>query len=352
MTCRKTVSRIGSALAVVTAATTATAEIQSVDLNVLGSVSFLSSYENYEHAFWSERLPEASGGRIRANANGFDQMGLKGGEVLRLTGQGVVDISTTVLGYTASDDPRNEAADLAGLAPTVEEARAIAEAYEPVLDSYFAGKYGVKVLATWPYPAQVFYCNTEIRELSDIAGKKVRTGNRTLAEFVSALGGTGVTMAFADVIPALQTGVVDCAITGTLSGNSAKWYEVATHLYALPVGWSTMVTTANLSFWNKLTPETQDFLQAELNTLEDEIWIGAGEETQDGINCNVGADPCTVGTKANMTLVPVTDADRALLDKITHEVILPKWADRCGADCVAEFNQTIGPIIGMATEVN
>jgi len=353
MTYRKSVARAGAAIAIAAAmATTASAEIQSVELNVLGSVSFLSSYENYEEAFWNDRLREASGGKIRATARGFDEMGLKGGEILRLTGQGVVDISTAVLGYTASDDPRNEAADLAGLAPSVEDAHAIAEAYEPVLESYFAEKYGVKVLATWPYPAQVFYCNTEIRDLSDIAGKKVRTGNRTLSEFVAALGGTGVTMAFADVIPALQTGVVDCAITGTLSGNSAKWFEVASHLYALPVGWSTMVTTANLSFWNRLNPETQSFLQAELNALEDEIWAGAGQETQDGINCNIGAEPCTVGVKADMTLVPVSDSDRDLLDKITREVILPKWAERCGADCVAEFNQTIGPVIGMTTEVN
>lgn len=353
MTYKRTVFGLGAAIAVASAAaTSAPAEIQSVDLNVLGSVSFLSSYKNYEQAFWNDRLPAASGGRIKATAHGFDQMGLKGGEVLRLTGQGVVDISTTVLGYTAADDPRNEAADLAGLAPTVDAAHAIAEAYEPVLDSYFADKYGVKVLATWPYPAQVFYCNSEIGDLSDIAGKKVRTGNRTLSEFVSALGGTGVTMAFADVIPALQTGVVDCAITGTLSGNSAKWFEVATHLYALPVGWSTMVTAANLNFWNRLTPETQAFLQDELNALEDEIWKGAGEETQDGINCNVGADPCTVGVKADMTLVPVSDADRDLLDRITAEVILPKWAERCGADCVAEFNRTVGPIVGTTADVH
>lgn len=329
-----------------------TAEIQDLEINVLGSVSFLSSFKNYEEKFWNEHLRKASHGKIKATARGFDEMGLKGGEILRLTGQSVVDISTTVLGYTATDDPRNEAADLAGLAPTVESARAIADAYKPVLDSYFADKYGVKVLATWPYPAQVFYCNTEISDLSDIAGKKVRTGNRTLSEFVSALGGTGVTMAFADVIPALQTGVVDCAITGTLSGNSANWYEVSSHLYALPVGWSTMVTTANLSFWNKLNPETQTFLQDEIATLENEIWIGAGEETQDGINCNVGTEPCISGTKANMTLVPVSDADRELLDKITRDVILPKWAERCTEDCVADFNETVGPVIGMTAAVN
>ena len=328
------------------------AEIQDLEINVLGSVSFLSSFKNYEEKFWNEHLLAVSNGKVRAVARGFDEMGLKGGEVLRLTGQNVVDISTTVLGYTAADDPRNEAADLAGLAPTVESARAIADAYKPVLDSYFADQYGVKVLATWPYPAQVFYCNTEISDLSDIAGKKVRTGNRTLSEFVSALGGTGVTMAFADVIPALQTGVVDCAITGTLSGNSANWFEVSSHLYALPVGWSTMVTTANLSFWNKLNPETQTFLQNEIRALENDIWIGAGKETQDGINCNVGADPCVTGTKADMTLVPVTDVDRALLDEITRDVILPKWAERCSEDCIADFNEAVGPVIGMTAAVN
>ncbi|WP_321340360.1 TRAP transporter substrate-binding protein [Breoghania sp.] len=346
-------NKMVAALAVASvAAGPASAEIQKVDVNVIGSVSFLSSYKNYEEIFWKDGILEASGGRIRASARGFDEMGFKGGEVLRLTGQGVVDISTTVLGYTASDDPRNEAADLAGLAPTVEVAHAIADAYKPVLASYFADKYKVKVLATWPYPAQVFYCNTEIRSLSDIAGKKVRTGNRTLSEFVTALGGTGVTMAFADVIPALENGVVDCAITGTMSGNSAKWFEVANHLYALPVGWSTMVTTANLSFWNRLNPETQAFLQSELSKLEEKIWTGAGRETQEGINCNIGEDPCGVGTKAHMKLVPVSDGDRALLDKITAEVILPKWAERCGAGCVDEFNQTIGAVIGKTVKVN
>jgi len=87
MTYRKSVARAGAAIAIAAAmATTASAEIQSVELNVLGSVSFLSSYENYEEAFWNDRLREASGGKIRATARGFDEMGLKGGEILRLTG--------------------------------------------------------------------------------------------------------------------------------------------------------------------------------------------------------------------------------------------------------------------------
>ena len=326
---------------------TAWAEVQKVDFNVVGSLSNLSEYKNYEQPFWTKGITEASGGKITAKITGFNDMGLKGGELLRLAGQGVVDVGTTVLGYTAADDPRNEAVDLAGIAPDIASARKVADAYEPVLDSYFGKKYGIKVLGTWPYPAQVLYCNKPISGLGDLAGKKVRTGNRTLAEFAEALGGTGVTMAFAEVIPALQTGVVDCAITGTLSGNSAKWHEVSTHLYALPVGWSTMVSVMNLRKWNSLNPDTQKFIQAEMNKLEDQIWKGADEETQEGINCNIGKDPCVNGTKAKMTLVPVSEGDRAKLKQIVADVIVPKWAARCGTDCVDEFNKTIGPVTGI-----
>jgi TRAP-type C4-dicarboxylate transport system substrate-binding protein len=88
------------------------------------------------------------------------------------------------------------------------------------------------------YPAQVFYCNAEIKGLADIKGKKVRAAGRSQSELVTALGGTPVTMAFGEVVPALQNKTVDCAITGTLSGNAAKWHEVTTHLLALPVSWA------------------------------------------------------------------------------------------------------------------
>ncbi|WP_207477929.1 TRAP transporter substrate-binding protein [Arenibaculum pallidiluteum] len=330
------------------AAAPASADIQKVQLNVVGGLSNLSQYKNYEQPFWTKRITEASGGKVTATITGFNDMGLKGPEILRLMSQGVIEFGTTVLGYTASDDPRNEAVDLAGIAPDIDTAHRVADVYKPVLDAFFRKKYGVKVLGLWPYPAQVLYCNKPISGLADLAGKKVRTGNRTLAEFTEALGGSGVTMAFAEVVPALQKGVVDCAITGTLSGNSAKWHEVSSHLYALPVGWSTLVHGVNLKTWNKLNAETQTFIEREIASLEDQIWKAAGEETQEGINCNIGQDPCVNGTKAKMTLVPVSDADRQKLTQVVNSVIVPKWVQRCGADCADEFNKTIGQVIGAS----
>lgn len=31
-------------------------------------------------------------------------------------------------------------------------------------------------------------------------------------------------------MPALKKGVIDCAITGTMTGNTSRWFEVASHL--------------------------------------------------------------------------------------------------------------------------
>ena len=55
----------------------------------------------------------------------------------------------------------------------------------------------------------------------------------------------------------------------------------------------------------------------------------AAQQTQQGYDCNAGKDSCTMGTKAKMTVVPVSEADKALLKKALTDTVLPKWAARC-----------------------
>jgi TRAP-type C4-dicarboxylate transport system substrate-binding protein len=325
-------------------------DLPRTHLKVVGAWGNLSQYKNFEQPFWTREIPEKSKGAITAEITPFNEMGLKGAEIFRLMRLGVIDFGSTVLGYVAGDDARNEAIDLAGLAPDVATARRISDAYRPVYDRFYRERFGIQVLAIWPYPAQVIYCNGAISGLEDLRGKKVRTGNRTLAEFVEALGGTGVTMSFSEVVPALQNKVVDCAITGTLSGNAAKWYEVTTHLYALPVGWSQVMHAVNLKSWERLAPPVREFLVREIKDLEDRIWKAMDEETQQGIDCNIGRDTCTMGSKGKMTLVPVSDKDRETLGRVLREVVVPKWAARCGAECVQEWNATVGAIVGITAK--
>lgn len=322
-------------------------ELPKTNLKVVGGLSNLTAFQDYEKPFWTKTIPEKSNGQVTAEIKGFNEMGLKGPELLRLMSQGVVEFGTATLSYFASDNPINEAIDLAGLAPDVQTARKVTDAFEPVLAKTYGDGSNVRLLGISTYPAQVLFCNADVKNLADLKGKKVRTSSRTQAEFVEAFGGSSVTMAFGEVVPALQNKVVDCAITGSLSGYSAKWYEVSTNLFALPINWNQQIHAVNEKAWQKLDPKVQAFLQTNIDTLVNDIWTAAAKQTQQGYDCNTGAAACPFDVKGKMVLVTPTDADKALLKKVLQDQILPKWAARCSADCVASFNATIGKELGV-----
>ena len=126
----------------------------------------------------------------------------------------------------AGDDPRFEACDLAGLTLDPDKARAACNAYRAVIDRQMQKNWGAKLLAFGGNTPQVFWCRTEIKGIDDLKGKKIRVFNNTMRDFLSGLGATAVSMAFAEVVPALNNGVVDCGVTGSMSGNTAGWAEV------------------------------------------------------------------------------------------------------------------------------
>ena len=131
------------------------------------------------------------------------------------------------------------------------------------------------------------------------------------AKFLEALGAEGVNVAFSEVPGALQKGVVDCAVTGAGSGYSAGWWEVSTHLLAIPLGgWDPVVTAINLTKWKSLTEAQRTLItQTIKKNFEDPAWAAAQSALQNDIACLTGKGVCPVGEVRNMTLVEVSDAD-------------------------------------------
>lgn len=325
-------------------------DLPKTHLRVIGSISSLPQYKDFEVPFWTMQLKERSNGAITAEVKGFNEMGLKGPEVLRLMGQGVVEIGATVIAYLAADDPANEIIDMAGLIPDVASARAVTEAAKPVLAKLYREKFGVELLGIGTYPAQVLYCNGEIKGLADVKGKKVRAAGRSQSELVAGLGGTPVTMSFGEVVPALQNKTVDCAITGTISGNIANWHEVTTHLHRTPLSWGQIAYAANARSWAALDPRVRAFLSTEVARLEKEVWDAADNFTRQGYLCNTGSSECKLGKPGKMILVEASDADKALLKKVIDETMLPRWAARCSEQCVADFNASVGKVLSLTAK--
>ncbi len=324
-------------------------DLPKTKLTVVGGLSNLTAYQKGEYPFWTETIPKLSNNQISVEIKGYNEMGLKGPEILRLVEQGIIPIGSATLAYFATDNAMNEAIDLAGLAPTVEIAKEITTKFLPAYEKLYASN-NAKLLGISTYPAQVLFCKGSFKGLEDLKGKKVRTSSRTQAEFVQAFGGSSVTIPFGEVVPALQNGVVNCAITGSLSGYSAKWYEVSDHLYTLPINWNQQLIVANKKFWDSLDPKVQTFLEKNIHTLVDNIWESAAKETQQGFACNTGSDGCEQEVKGKMTLVETTEKDKELLKEVMKNTVIPSWAKRCSTDCVAQFNELIAPIVGISAE--
>jgi hypothetical protein len=52
-----------------------------------------------------------------------------------------------------------------------------------------------------------------------------------------------------------------------------------------------------------------------------------------------------------MKLVPKTADDVAAVRKSFTETVSPRWAERCGPDCVANWNATVGRMFDLTVAV-
>jgi TRAP-type C4-dicarboxylate transport system substrate-binding protein len=250
----------------------------------------------------------------------------------------------------SGDVPFLDIVDLAGLNPTVEAARKVAEAVLPEANKALE-RFNTRIVAMYPFPAQVLFCRQPIASLDEVKGKKVRTHGGSLNDFISAVGGQPAGIGFPEVYGALERGVVDCAVTGTASGNGARWYEVTKGMYALPLGWAVAAYYVNTNWWNKLDPQVRAFLEQTMKDVERAQWELGAKATEDGIACNTGnKDGCKIGklVESNpMTVTRPTKADEGTLKKTLAETVLPAFVKRCGAACGEQYNKIVAPVTGV-----
>lgn len=320
---------------------------ESPPLRVVGGLATLNQYTRFEEPFWTRELPRLSNGRLRAEIVPFDRAGIRGQDMLRLMQLGVVPFGTALLSLSAAQDPLLGAVDLAGLNPDLRALRQHLGAFRPLLERTLRERHGVELLAVYIYPAQMMFCNRPITSLADVAGRKVRTASPSQADWIEALGGVPVSTPFAELVGQMRNGGMDCAITGSMSGNTIGLHEVTTHIHTTPVTWGMAIFGANSAAWQALSEADRALLRQQMPLLESQVWQAAENETGDGLACNVGAASCAGGRRGRMTEVRESAADAQRRREIFRQVVLQRWLQRCGSACASAWNQTLGPASGF-----
>jgi TRAP-type C4-dicarboxylate transport system substrate-binding protein len=316
-------------------------------LRVVGGLAGVNQFTRHEQPFWEQSLARISGGRFSAEVVPFDRAGIRGQEMLSMVRLGTVPFGTVLLSMASPKDAELAAPDLAGLNPDMASLRRSVAAWRPRLQTLLRERHGAELLAVYAYPAQVLFCRQPINGLSGLNGLRVRTSSAAQADFVEALGAQAVNTPFAQVVTNMRSGNMDCALTGTMSGNTIGLHEITSHLYAMPVSWGLSMFVAHGPSWRSLPAELRQILQDELPKLEAAIWQEAARETDDGIACNVGSAACTAGRKGSMSLLRTSPADDALRRDLLARVVLPRWIQRCGPECVTSWNRLMAPAVGI-----
>lgn len=342
-----TAARLGLALFLAAALSASHAQEAPVKLRVVGGLAALSQYTRHEVPFWTTELLRLSGGRYSAEIVPFDRAGIRGPELLSMVRLGTVPFGTLLVSLSSPKDAELAAPDLAGLNPDIASMRRAIAAFRPRLQTLLRERHGAELLAVYVYPAQVLFCNTPLGSLGGLRGRKVRTSSVTQADWVEALGGKALNLPFAEVVSNVRAGNVDCAITGTMSGNTIGLHEITTHIHSMAINWGMSVFVAHGATWQALPADLRSLLQRELPKLEAAIWDEAARETEEGIACNIGNSSCKRGKPGRMSVVRSERTDDVLRRDLLTQTVLPRWLERCGPACAASWNQRMAPVLGV-----
>lgn len=316
-------------------------------LRIVGGLAGLNQYTRNEEPFWTREVARLTGGKYTAEIVPFDRAGVPGPEMLRLMQLGVVPFGTALLSNVSSQTPDLAAPDLAGLNPDVASLRKNLAAFRPYMEKTLRERHGVELLAVYTYPAQVVFCKKPMSNLADLAGRKVRVSSATQSDFVTALKATPVLVGLNQIVPSLNNGNVDCAITGSMSGNTLGLHEITSHIYAMPITWGLALFGANHTAWTDLPADLRSRLAMELPKLEAAIWAESERETAEGFACNRGVGTCSSGRTGRMTEVSISAQDDARRKELLSSTVLPNWLQRCNGRCTDLWNQTIGMVSGV-----
>ncbi|WP_417277239.1 TRAP transporter substrate-binding protein [Castellaniella sp.] len=329
------------------ASTTAWAEPDT--LRVLGNFSGnKKQVDLVERPFFTD-LAKNTGISSKISYSPMDLVNVKAADAMRLLKSGAFDIASVQIGMAARDDPFLEGIDLAGVATNVADQRKVMEAIRDEFDKEVQQRFNVKTLALWPFGPQILFCKDPIEKLEDFKGKKIRTFTTSMATLVQGLGGSPVTLQYAEVYLALQRGVADCGVTASSAGNGGKWPEVTKYLVPLAVSNSMQGHFINLDTWKQFSAEKQQALTKAFKKMESDMWDLAVNVDKDATNCNTGSADCKEHTKYNMTLNPVTPAELAQLKGVVNRQVLPQWAENCNSvipGCSDRWLSTVGKAMG------
>jgi len=140
-------------------------------------------------------------------------------------------------------------------------------------------RFGVRVLATWPYGVRHLTANRPVRTPADLQGFRLRMpGARVWQESGAALGASPMPMSFSEVYMALQQGIADGQENPVPVIESMKFHEVQKYLILTGHIQSSVQVLIREPVWQRLTDDQRGALTTIVKELGKDLAAGLEEE--------------------------------------------------------------------------
>lgn len=269
---------------------------------------------------WSDSISAASGGTITVTLYPSEQLG-KANDHYDMARDGIADITYLNVGYQAGRFPIAEAVHIPFMLANADGgSMAFDEWYRQYAETEMAD---VKFCLGFAHDPGTFHSKRELRSPNDISGMKIRSGNATIADYVTLLGGTNVRVSAPEARAALESGVADAL---TFPWESVRLFgidNVVTHSMDVQLYVSGFAWVMNQDTYESMSPAQQAVMDAHCNTE----WAGTVGRTWGNYE-RAGRD--ALREKPGYTVYELA-ADELSAWKQSAEPIREQWLQKAGA---------------------
>jgi TRAP-type C4-dicarboxylate transport system substrate-binding protein len=187
---------------------------------------------------------------------------------------GTIELTAPAVGFYIGLEPRFQVLDAAGLFDSVEHAQKVLN--DPAIRARlatFGDAKGVEPLITYIHSPMMLVSTRPARTTDDLRGMKLRTPGAAPihVEPFRKLGASPVSLPLGEVLPALQTRVIDGALAGYSVFTAFKYYDVAKNVTYVPGTWAVVSGLVSRNFMKSLGPELEKIVREEAKQAESVI---------------------------------------------------------------------------------
>lgn len=285
-------------------------------------------------ADWAREIEERTGGAVKITILEPGQHPFKSPDYMPAVRDGLSEMAWYFSGYAMGTEPLLMVPELLWIlgGPELEERSYIfetirGEMYDPVLDR----QNQVSMLHHW-FVGQHFDGNKFFLTLDDFKGVTFRTMDKAQADMIVALGAKALTLAWGDIYPALERGIVEGTCISIGSQLRSKFFEEIKYITRANYNAIGGIVTINKGVWNELPKDLQDTVM-EVNDKYAEI--SQQFLIEDDIHSCIAA--------VDEYGVQICHMPPALKEQI-REIMKPlwyEWAESVGPDAVDLVDQVL-----------